>query len=244
MNPLRRIASVVSASSSPHSRPLPLLSGMLLLSLLFAAAPALATADRQSWPTEAPADLLPVESSEFDILYIKPGFEPGDYGKLIIDEPEIVLDEYWKWTNRRDITERDLKRIETSTAKILREQFGSKLSAGDGYSLAQAGEAQGEGVLRLKPAMLDLNLNAPDLSVPERRKTYIRSAGHATLYLDLYDGASGELLLRVIDHDRARDKLRLYEGNRATNYRDFSIMAGRWANALRRHLDVLNGGTA
>lgn len=242
MNPLSRITAVTSAISSPNHS-LRLLTGMILLLLLFAAAPVFASLDRQVYPTEPLADLRQVDSSEFDILYIKPGFEPGDYGRLVIDEPEVALDDYWKWTNRRDVNERDIKRIKASTAKILREQFGQKLSAGDGYSLAWAGEAEDKGVLRLKPAMIDLNLFAPDLSTPEHRRTYIRSAGHATLYLDIYDGASGELLLRAIDHDRARDKLRFYEGNRATNYHDFSILVGRWANALRRHLDALNSGT-
>lgn len=244
MKQVSRTARVLSASSAPGHSNLPFLTAMILMLLLCAAAPAFAAIDRQAWPTEPPAGLQPVDSNEFDILYVKPGFEPGDYGKLVIDEPEVALDDYWKWTNRRDIEERDLKRIETNTSKILREQFGRKLSAGEGYSLAQAGEAKGEGVLRLKPAMIDLNLHAPDLSVPERRKTYIKSAGHATLYLDIYDGASGELLLRAIDHDRAREQTRFYEGNRATNYHDFSILVGRWASALRRYLDALNRGTA
>jgi hypothetical protein len=247
MNQTRRPPRVKPAHFPPEgSLPL-LLPRVLLLLLLFAAVSAFAAVDRGIYPTAAPAGLERLDSREFDFLYVKPGFEPGNYGRLVIEEPEVAMDDYWKWTNRRDIAERDLKRIAASTSKILREQFGNKLSAGDGYVLARAGETDPAGteagVLRLRPAMINLSLNAPDLSVPDNRKTYIKSAGHATLYLDIYDGASGELLLRAIDRDRAREKLVLYEGNRATNYHDLSILVSRWAGALRRHLDALNSGT-
>jgi hypothetical protein len=235
--------SSASASLEPGIS-LFLVLGWVGLCLLLLAASAFAAVDRQAYPREAPAGLQEINSREFDIIYIKPGFQPSDYGKLVIEEPEVTMQDYWMQRNRHDINERDLQRIQTSTAKILRQQFAEKLSAKDGYAVVEAGEAGGNGVLRLKPSMIDLFLNAPDLTTPADKTEFASSAGHATLYLDLYDAASGELLLRVIDRDTARQRTRFYETNRGTNQQDFRIMASRWATALRKHLDAMHEGTA
>lgn len=240
MNPTIR-----SATSSLESIPCSLLLMLSLGLCLLLPVPAIAAVDRQAYPTEAPAGLQEVDSNSFDVLYVKPGFQPGDYGKLIIEEPEVAMHDSWERQHRGDFNQRDLKHIESSTARILRKQFGEKLSARDGYTLVESEDVKGKGVLRLKPSMIDLHLNAPDLlSEPARKETFVRSAGHATLYLDLYDAVTGELLLRVIDRDSARYNERLYEANRGTNNQDLRIMASRWATALRRHLDSLNSGTS
>jgi hypothetical protein len=225
-----------------------LIPGPGLLLLLLVTTPAWTAIDRYAYPTGAPAGLQEVISAEFDILYIKPGFQPGNYGKLAIAEPQIAMDESWERKYSKDLSARDLKRIEASATKILREQFGEKLGTGNGYAIVEKpgvdNGARNTGVLLLKPAMLDLHLNAPDLATPGLKDEWVRSAGYATLYLDLYDAATGELLLRVIDRGEARERLQLYEGTRATNNFDLRLLIGRWAKALRKHLDSLNTGTA
>jgi hypothetical protein len=226
-----------------------LISGLGLLLPLLAAMPVLSAIDRHSYPTEAPAGLREVISPEFDIFYIKPGFQPGNYGRLMIAEPQVTMDDSWERKYSKELSARDLQRIEADATRTLREQFGEKLAAGNGYTIVKGtgesdGAQQSGGVLLLKPSMLDLQLNAPGSSTPAIKDEWIRSAGNATLYLDLYDGASGELLLRVIDRGEARDRLRFYEGNRAVNNMDLRLLIGRWAEALRKHLDSLNTGTA
>ncbi len=219
-----------------------LISGLgLLLSLIVV--PVWSAIDRHTYPTEAPAGLQEVISPEFDIVYIKPGFQPGDYGKLIIDDPRVALDDEWEQIHRKELSERDRRRIESDTTKVLREQFADKLSAQSGYVVIGGEETAGRGVLRLKPAMLDLYLNAPDPATPGIKDEWVRSAGNATLYLDLYDAASGELLLRIIDRSEAQ-RLQPYEGNRAAYKLELRLLIGRWAKALRKHLDSLNTGTA
>jgi hypothetical protein len=209
---------------------------------LLLTASAFANVDRQTYPLEAPAGLHAMDSKAFDTLYIKPGFQPGNYGKLVIEQPHVAMQDYWKQRYRGEYTESDLRRISASTAKILRTQFAEKLSAQDGFALVETGET-GEGVLRLKPSILNLHLNAPDLSTPGIKDEWVNSAGNATLYLDLYDASSGELLMRVIDEDMAPWHTRIYQGSRATNNRDLRNLAARWANALRKHLDEMNSGT-
>lgn len=57
-------------------------------------------------------------------------------------------------------------------------------------------------VLILHPAIIDLDITPPDIPVPGRSTTYVASAGAATLYLELYDSVSGEILARVVDRQR------------------------------------------
>jgi hypothetical protein len=184
-----------------------LIPGPGLLLLLLVTTPAWTAIDRYAYPTGAPAGLQEVISAEFDIL---------------------AMDESWERKYSKELSARDLKRIEASATKILREQFGEKLGTGNGYAIVEKpgvdNGARNTGVLLLKPAMLDLHLNAPDLATPGLKDEWVRSAGYATLYLDLYDAATGELLLRVIDRGEARERLQLYEGTRATNNFDLRLL--------------------
>ncbi|HEX5056654.1 MAG TPA: hypothetical protein VFX02_09165 [Gammaproteobacteria bacterium] len=221
--------------------------GALLL-LLFAVTSALAAVERKAYPTEVPAGMEKIKSREFDKLYVKPGFQPGDYGKLIIEEPLVALDDQWEWNNRTQVTQVDLDRISGKTSKIMLEQFSEKLSGKSGFTVSQdpaAAAPMGAGVLRLKPSMIDVYPNAAELvrdtGIKDR---YTRSAGFATLYLDLYDANTGELLMRIIDRDEPKNRQTLQQTNRGTNYRDTELMVSRWAKALRKHLDDLNSGTA
>jgi hypothetical protein len=213
----------------------------LALPALLMAAPAPGAADRQAYPLEVPPGMQAVQSREFDTLYVKPGFRPGDYGKLLIEEPQVTMDDDWQRNHRRALRGRDLERIVTGATKLLRAQFAGKLTSGEGYTLVETGPTDDAGTLRLRPSITELNLLAPDLTGATQTETWIRSAGYATLHLDLYDADSGELLLRVIDRNRARWHDRLYEANRATNHHDLRIMVSRWAGALRRHLDAMGG---
>jgi hypothetical protein len=225
-----------------------LLSLGILLLLLFATSAAFAAVDRDAYPTAAPAGMDKVKSREFDKVYVKPGFRPGDYSKVIIEEPLVAMDDRWEWNNRTQVTQTDLDRMNGKTSKIMLEQFTEKLSDQAGFTVTAADPAAatppGEGVLRLKPSMIDVSPNAAELERDPYKKSYTRSAGFATLYLDLYDANTGELLMRVIDRDEPKNRQTLQQTNRGTNYRDTELMVARWAEALRKHLDDLNGGTA
>lgn len=243
MKQITRISARFHPDTSRHV----LLLAMSLL-LLLATVQATAAVDRQAYPTDPPAGMEKTKSREFDKLYIKPGFEPGNYGKVIIEKPLVAMDDQWEWKHRTVVTESDLQRISGKTSAIMLEQFSDKLSAKEGFDVTMADAmtgAGGQGVLRLKPSMIDLHPYAADL---ERETgdvdTYVRSAGTATLYLDLYDANTGELLMRIIDNDEPRNRQTLQEANRGTNYHDMELMVSRWAKALRKHLDDLNDGTA
>ena len=104
----------------------------------------------------------------------------------------------------------------------------------------QVTDAAGPDVLVLRPALIDIQVSAPDLMAAGRSATYVESAGAMTLYLELWDAASNTILARVTD---ASADPRRY-GQRAssvTNRAAADRMMRSWADELRTRLDLVRG---
>jgi hypothetical protein len=89
----------------------------------------------------------------------------------------------------------------------------------------------------IRPALIDLEVTAPDIPTTGQATQYITSAGAATLYIELYDSISGEILARVIDRRRMQDYGIAHWANNATNRAEATQMFKRWANLLRKAMD-------
>ena len=70
-----------------------------------------------------------------------------------------------------------MERIKTKVSTLFMEVFTEELEKG-GYQLATE---RAEDVLIVKPAIIDLDVNAPDIRTASRVETYARSAGSMTL---------------------------------------------------------------
>jgi hypothetical protein len=57
----------------------------------------------------------------------------------------------------------------------------------------------GDDVLVLRPAIVDLNVTAPDTRGAGRSRTYTSHAGAATLYLEMFDSVTGDIIGRAAD---------------------------------------------
>jgi hypothetical protein len=88
-------------------------------------------------------------------------------------------------------------------------------------------------VLLLRPAIINLDITAPDVPVAGRSRTFTASAGQATLFLELYDSVTGELLARAIDVKSANSMGGFISvTNGATNRAEAQRMLKRWADLL------------
>ena len=85
----------------------------------------------------------------------------------------------------------------------------------------------GPGVLRLTPKLRDFYVNAPSKTAPGVQP-YTVYAGEATLELEARDGASGELLAKVVDR-RTTDLRRVVPTSGPSNRFGFETMFSRWA---------------
>jgi hypothetical protein len=91
--------------------------------------------------------------------------------------------------------------------------------------------------LLIRPAIVNLDVAAPDLRTAENIKTYSSEAGQATLFLELYDGVSGEILARAVNASAAGDDSYYQWATRVSNRADAKRMIRKWAKALRKKYD-------
>ncbi len=93
-------------------------------------------------------------------------------------------------------------------------------------------------VLLLRPAIIDLDINAPDRPTAGRSRTFTASAGAATLFIELFDSVNGTIIGRAIDRQAARRAGgRMSWSNGVTNSAEARRMFRHWADVLRDFLD-------
>jgi hypothetical protein len=119
-------------------------------------------------------------------------------------------------------------------AALLHDSFKSELEGVGGYKFV---DKPADSVMILRPALIDLQITAPDVAVAGRVEQYVASAGAATLYLEMYDSVSGEILARLVDRRRARDYGVARWANSVTNRAEADRMFKRWAAQLRKAMD-------
>jgi hypothetical protein len=118
--------------------------------------------------------------------------------------------------------------------------FTDELQTKGGYQIVTTG---GEDVLVLRPAILDLDVSAPDTMQAGRSYTLSESSGAMTLYLEFFDSVSGQILARAIDRESDRGSGRIQWQNKVTNRAEADRILRRWASALRGRLDEVEGRT-
>jgi len=69
-----------------------------------------------------------------------------------------------------------MEKIKADVAELFREVFTEKLGMDGGYEIV---EAAGDDVLLVRPAIIDLDITAPDTMSAGRSRTYTSSAGTA-----------------------------------------------------------------
>lgn len=132
------------------------------------------------------------------------------------------------------IREGDYTRIMNSMAELVDEALVRELSE-DG--VFEPAEDDGEGIVRLVPRILDLDIIAPD-----RARNYIGGAltdsqGSMTMELDFIDTSNGALVATTHHHLRDPHKGYMEWTTSPTNRRAARLMLERWADRLSDWLD-------
>lgn len=217
------------------------MSSFKLIGLLGAAAILVAVSTFTVQSTDAPAvsfDGLHLEpSTDVSIAYVKPEADFSIYTEFMMLDTYVAFKKNWQRNTRvagRRVSNKDMERIKKEAAELLRDTFKNELDDEGGYKLV---EAAGDNVLLLRPALIDLEITAPDIPVAGRVTQYVASAGAATLYIELYDSVSGEILARIIDRRNMQNYGTARWANSVTNRADARRMFRRWADLLRTGMD-------
>ena len=62
------------------------------------------------------------------------------------------------------------------------------------------------------------------------------SAGSMTLYMELFDGKTGDIIGKIIDPEAAEDSGMMQISSSVSNTADFDRIVKRWAQILNTHL--------
>jgi hypothetical protein len=158
------------------------------------------------------------------------------YQRIYLMEPEVAFKKNWKQEQNRNslnkVSNRDMELIKKNVSKLFTEVFTEELESG-GYTLANE---RAHDVLLVKPAIINLDVNAPDNMIGGSG-TVNRSAGAMTLYMELYDSETDDLLAKALDPSQDRGDGFLKWTNSASNRVAGKKMMKPWAEALRKGLD-------
>ena len=94
----------------------------------------------------------------------------------------------------------------------------------------------GESVLLVRPAIIDLDPTAPEIRSSTASRSYVQSAGEMTMYIELYDSLSGDLIAKALDR-RADNSMHYTWANPASNAAASRRILKGWAEILRDALD-------
>jgi hypothetical protein len=176
-------------------------------------------------------DLVKVDSKKFDAAYLLPGADFRAYTKVMIDPTESAFKKNWQ---------RDYNAAATGGNRISDEEALDILSkVQDGFQEVllkayqdagyQVVTSPGQDVIRLRTAILNLDIAAPDQMTPGRSRTYSREAGHATFSIEARDSMSGAILARGIDKRDVGDSSFMMQRTSVSNRSDFQRVFSQWA---------------
>ena len=192
-------------------------------------------------PQVSPEGMQLKVSKRSTVAYKKEGVDFSEYNSVQILPSQVAFKKNWQRDFNRSqpsisarVKDEDVLRIKAGVAKLFDEGFKEEFGkAGDNLLVEKAGT----GTLIIRPAIIDLDVNAPDLKSAGRVTTYVQETGKATLFLELYDGVSGEILARIIDSEIVGDNMYAQWANRVTNTANAKRTIRKWAKALRVKYD-------
>lgn len=196
-------------------------------------------------PQESFDGLVLVPDTRFAEVYRRPGVDLSTYETFGLQACEVAFKKNWlREQNMSSInlnnrmTQRDVDRIKDALGTQCNETFRSALEKAPSYTLVDQ-FSEGEQVLVLRPKIINLDINAPDIPTAGRQSNYTDDAGQMTLLLEALDATTGETLVRVIDRRRDIDSNRLQWTNSVTNRAAAQRILNNWARQFREGLDEM-----
>ena len=183
-----------------------------------------------------------VPGTEMAAAWVKPETDFSGYQRIMLLDAYVAFSRDWereyKHSRLNPVRNRDIERMKKEMAELFREVFVEELSGDDGYPVVDATDSD---VLLIRPAIIDLEVTAPDVSSSSRSYNFAASAGAATLFLEAYDSVSGEILARALDRRVGGETAFMQWTNKMTNRGAARDVLAEWAGLLRKRIDEIHG---
>jgi hypothetical protein len=199
-------------------------------------APVLAAKPPTTWD-----GLVQVPSKLLRVVYLQPGVDFRGYTKVLLDPTEVAFKKNWRRNHNSTavglsgrVSESEEQEAISKGVTAANDMFAQAWTNG-GYTIA---DAPAPDVLRVKTGILNVTVSAPDRQSAGRSYTFAREAGEATLFVELRDSTTGELLARAVDPRLAGDYT---TGQRTSgsNRADFRDLVQTWAKTAVRGMTEL-----
>ena len=205
---------------------------ILIAFVLLSVASFAAVAEEQEAET-AFDDLVRIEAARVGAAYIDPNADFSVFRRVAILDPLVAFRSNWQRdmnrSRSRNISSRDMERIKEDISSNFRRVFSERLEAA-GFQIVNTPDYD---VLVLRPAIIDLDITAPDTMQAGRTRTFTSTAGAATIYVQLIDSVSGAVIGRAVDRRVVRQAGgQVMWSNRVTNVAEARRTMGRWADVL------------
>ena len=180
-----------------------------------------------------------VKHSKVEAAYLKPGVTLDKYSKVKILDCFVQFRKNWERDYNMNelglegrVRDKDADDIKKRLAAEFMKEFTKVLTKG-GHEIV---DETGDDVLLLRPAIINLDVTAPDIPGAGMSRTYVASAGQMTLYMEMYDSATSTLIARVVDPEAGDTGGIAMAANRVTNSAEARRILHRWAKLLNDHL--------
>lgn len=198
-------------------------------------------AARADFPQETLDGLQLVRETNLAMVYAEPGVNLSHYNRIYLEDAYIAFRKNWQSSQNKvvpgKVTASDMAKIKAELALLFRDVF-SKTLEDAGYELVSE---RAEDVLLIKPAIINLDIIAPGTTTAIDSQTYSESAGEMTLYLELYDSLTDDLIAKALDRQVDRKTGYFQWHNRVSNRAAANRIMQVWANVLKEGLDVARG---
>lgn len=191
-------------------------------------------------PPETTHDGLVLKhDSKVALAYVNPEADFSQYTKIQILDVYVAFKKNWKREHR--VSKGAMNRIKRRASELFRNVFVEVLEEG-GYPVVYE---NGEDVLLVRPAIIDLDITAPDTMKGGRSRTYVANAGAATLYIELFDSNTSAILARAIDRKAGRSNYGSWRmsGSSVYNSAEARKILKNWATLLLGALNDAQGKT-
>ena len=197
---------------------------------LFAISAPIAEAQKKP-PTEWDG-LQKVDAKRFDLAYLLPGADFKAYTKVMIDPPEAAFRKNWQKDHNSSYRSLDMRITDDEAREMLEavqttfNEIITQTYKENGYEVVTTPAPD---VMRLRTAVFNIDVAAPDQMTASRTDTYASEAGRASLIVEVRDSMSGAVLARGIDTRDVGDMGFAVRRSRMSNRGDFERVFKNWS---------------
>ncbi|QOL25933.1 DUF3313 family protein [Thalassotalea sp. LPB0316] len=184
--------------------------------------------------------LTEVKSGNFSLAYIREGYDFSQFTKVKFVEPHVKMKKNWRRDYNRSqkslasrASEADVTGIEENVKEIYQNVLETEF-AKMGMPVVQE---SGADVLVLLPALINLDIYQPDLNNASGAKNQIKQSGSATVYFELYNSVTGEVLAKMAETKLLGEHRKSFQNANAVIINgDIKMQLEAWINELHEHV--------